>query len=73
MNTPLLRFAAPMLVGALLPAGCSWQNVQRSGYKSVEFVRLQPCLDERDSECSMERTRYEDYQTERQRLQEQQP
>jgi hypothetical protein len=68
-----MRFGAPISLGALLTAGCQWENVQRSGYETMESVRLQQCLDELDSQCSMERTRYEDYQSERQRLQEQEP
>ena len=44
-----------------------------TGYETVESMRLQQCMDEIDSDCSMDRTRYDDYQTERERLQDRQP
>jgi hypothetical protein len=36
-------------------------------------MRVQQCMDAIDTDCSMERTRYDDYQTERERLQEPKP
>jgi hypothetical protein len=73
MKAPLVRIGVLLLLGALLAAGCTWQRVQRTGYETVESMRLQRCLDELDRECDRERTRYEDYQYERERLKEQQP
>ena len=62
-----------MLLCVQLLGGCSWDSIQRTGYETVESMRLQQCMDEIDMNCSMERTRYDDYQAERERLQQQQP
>ena len=61
------------VLGALLTAGCSWQSVQRTGYETVESLRQQQCMDQIDTDCPSERTRYDDYQSERGRLQETPP
>jgi hypothetical protein len=36
-------------------------------------MRLQQCMDKIDSDCSMDRIRYDDYQAERERLQDRHP
>ena len=54
-----------------LSAGCSWDSMQRTGYETVESMRLNQCLDRPDADCPTDRTRYEDYQSERDQLQDQ--
>ena len=66
-------FAYLLLLTTLLVTGCSWESVQHTSYETVESLRQQQCLHQVDSDCSMERTRYDEYQAERGRLQEQKP
>ena len=49
--------------------GCSWDSVKQTSYEGLESIRRQQCLDNPDGECPAERTRYQDYQDERERLQ----
>ena len=71
---PLVTFShAVALLGMTLLSGCSWESVQRTGYESIESMRQKQCLDRLEDDCSLDRTRYDDYQTQRQLLQEQEP
>ena len=52
------------LIVLLLPA-CSWESARRTGYETVESMRIQQCLDRRDDpDCPTERQRYEHYDAE---------
>jgi hypothetical protein len=57
-----------VLVGVLLQA-CSWDSAQRTGYESVETLRQRQCMQQPDRDCPDSRIRYEQYQSERERLQ----
>ncbi len=60
------RVFSLLLITALLPA-CSWQSARRSGYETVESMRIQQCLDRRDDpDCPTQRQRYEDYEARQQ-------
>ncbi len=60
----------PVLSLILLQA-CSWESAQRTSYETVESMRIQQCMDQLDQNCSEERIRYDDYQSKRERLLEQ--
>jgi len=72
MNRRALPLAAA-LACVLLAPGCSWEQARRTGYESVESMRHQQCLDRLEEDCSTDRTPYEDYQSQRQHLQQQAP
>jgi hypothetical protein len=56
-----------ILVVAGLTA-CSWGAAKRTGYETVESMRVQQCLDRRDDpDCPTERQRYESYESQQQR------
>jgi hypothetical protein len=60
------RVFSLFLITALLSA-CSWERARRSGYETVESMRIQQCLDRRDdADCPTQRQRYEDYEAQRQ-------
>lgn len=61
------------LLWVMLNMGCSWDSMQRTGYETVESMRLQQCLDKPDADCPASRTRYEDYQSERERVKQDNP
>ena len=58
---------------AVLLQGCSWDSAQRTGYETVETLRQRQCMEHPDTDCPESRTRYDQYQAERERLQEQEP
>ncbi len=63
MTRPLLSL---VLIAALLSA-CSWESARRTGYETVESMRIQQCLDRRDdADCPTQRQRYESYQAQQQ-------
>lgn len=55
----------------ILLQACSWENVQRTGYETVESMRIQQCMDRPDRDCPEQRIRYDEYQSERECLLEQ--
>jgi len=69
---PIRRCSITVLVVVLL-AGCSRYDIRSTGYETLESMRLQQCMDKIDSDCSMDRIRYDDYQAERERLQDRHP
>jgi hypothetical protein len=51
-----------LLILPLLSA-CSWESLQRTGYETVESMRIQQCLDRQDDpDCATERQRYDQYE-----------
>jgi hypothetical protein len=72
VNRPTLWFLCCLAL-LLLSSGCSSENLQRTGYESVESMRRQQCMDAPGADCPAERTRYEDYQEELERLQQEEP
>ncbi len=58
------------LIVLTLSVGCSWDSIQRTGYETAESIRLQQCMDRLDEDCPTSRTRYDDYQSEREKLKE---
>ena len=69
MHHPPLVYGLPSYMTLILiTTGCSWDDLQRTGYQTVESVRLQQCLDKPDQACPAERIPYQDFQAERDRL-----
>ena len=55
-----------LLLLALLLSACSSEFARRSGYETLESLRIQQCLDRRDDpDCPTERQSYEQYETQR--------
>ena len=53
-----------LLIAAAL-SGCSWESAKRTGYETLESMRIQQCLDRRDDpDCPTERQRYPNHETE---------
>ncbi len=57
----------------LLSLGCSREGLQRTSYETLESVRIQQCMDRLDADCPTDRTSYEDFQSKREQLQDQDP
>jgi hypothetical protein len=58
----ILQIVSLILSLALLPA-CSMQSAKRSGYETLESLRIQQCLERRDDpDCPTERERYDRYE-----------
>lgn len=56
----------PLLLPLLLLAGCSMDSAKRTTYETMESLRIQQCLDRPDDpDCSTDRQRYEDYESNR--------
>ena len=66
-------FTYILLMTLVLLQGCSWDSAQRTGYETLETLRQRQCMEHPDWDCPESRTRYEQYQAERERLQEQAP
>jgi hypothetical protein len=57
-----------LLLLTLLQA-CSWEGTKRTTYETVESLRIQQCLNQPDdAECSTQRQRYDQYESERQQF-----
>ena len=67
-HTNSLVFA---VTAVTLSTGCSWDSVQHTSYETVESMRRQQCMDRPNADCPFSRTSYDDYQSERERLEEQ--
>ncbi len=55
-----------LLLPALLLGACSGESARRTGYETVESMRIRQCLDRRDDpDCPTERQPYERYESQR--------
>jgi len=58
-----------LLLALMLLQACSWEGAKRTTYETVESLRVQQCLDHPDdADCSTQRQRYDQYESERQQL-----
>lgn len=71
VSSPIRLNLPVLLIAAALTTGCSWDSLQRTSYETLESMRQQQCLDQPDEGCPADRTSYDEYQSERDRLQEQ--